>query len=334
MKITEITAEAFDDLAYPEPQASIYQSSCWSDYLVNKKNTPLFIKYTDDNDLCMALAMFILKKDGLLSNKTIAYCPSGYLINFYDDEMLRNFENELSLFLSRYHVNKIIIEPRIVYDSSKLANDALITMLNSFGYTKTRDISSYCLNLKKYKNYKARVGIILKGKNVDDDYSLFADLINNKNDEEYFNIYNSVKKYASLYIIHLDSIKTKRNLLAEIDDCTKFINDNREDYKYIEDIRNKLSQIDEAKSMLNYIDSLEKTYGSDPVLAGACIVNYSGSDHLMFIINRDKMFNADKIIFNTIVENEKEKSITTIDSFTPFSTSEKLELLGEFTRNI
>lgn len=334
MKIVEISAEKFNDLAYSEPFGSIYQSSYWSDYIVSKKNKPLFIKYVDDSDLCLGLAMFILRKESLLSSKLTAYCPCGYLINFYDEEFLKEFDHKLGIFLSNYNVNKIVIEPKIIYEHSKLSNDKLISILNELGYQKTKEINNYVLDIKKYKNAKTRTNIILKTKNVDDDYSLFNSLINNKDNEEYLNIYTCIKPYASLYVTHLDSIKTKRALQEEIDDCTKFINKNRDDYKYIEDIREKLDEIEEVKQILKYIDNLENAYGSDPVLAGVCMIDYSGTCNLAFEVNRDKMFNSENVIFNTVVEDNKAKKIKTIEAFTAFSDSNLYHLLGEFTRHI
>ena len=334
MKVVEITAEVFNDLAYPEPLANIYQSSCWSDYLVSKKNSPLFVKYTDENDLCMALAMFILRKDGRLTSKVTAYCPGGYLINYYDEDLLSEFEKDLTIFLGKYNVNKIIIEPRLVYENSKLANDKLMQTLNHIGYTKTRDIKQYSLPTKRYKIAKTRTGIVLKTKNINNDYSMLANMINNKDDEEYFNIHNCLKPYASLYVCYLDSVKTKRNLEEEINKCTRFINKNRDDYKYIEDIRNKLDQIEEVKDILKYISTLETSYGKDPVLTGVCMIDYSDSAEMAFLIDRDKMLNSQNVIFNTIVEDEKANAVFSIESFQPFSYALEQTLLGEYSRKL
>ena len=59
MKLATISAEDFNLQAYTEPNASIYQSTHYADYMIQKDYKPLFLSYSNDLNVSTALAMLL-----------------------------------------------------------------------------------------------------------------------------------------------------------------------------------------------------------------------------------------------------------------------------------
>lgn len=331
MKISQISVDEFNKLAKCEPCASIYQSSYWSDLMIKKGYEPLFIQYSDDSNMCVALSMFLLKKDSILSFKPTAYSPFGYLINYYDKNLLSMFNHDLVVFLREKKVGKIVIEPSISLHNDKYTNEAVVKSLLECGYIKSKNLFVYNLSTAKHQEHSNTHYIIHKV-NETDERILYSSSIK----EEYLEVYEAIKPNASIYEVKLDSFKTRRTIEEKIIECEEYIKKHKSDYKYIDKIPEKKKEIENYNMIESVVDKFEEKNGIDGLLAIACVCKYAGKCNIMFIVNYDKnnFFEAENALIDKIVEDCKKEGFKNIESLKPFVCADEIELLGEYIMKI
>lgn len=331
MGLTEISVEKFNNLAYAEPDGSVFQNSCWADHEVKNGYRPVFFEYLNEYGTTMALAMFLLKKNSVFKRFT-AFCPNGYLINWYDDDLLRAFNEELVEHLKKYRVNRIVIEPHVAVEK---AGKHVSEVLESIGYQKSREIFTYEIDVANYERNLSDSNIILKVKKTDGDISEFREFFKNNRNSEYLELYQSFKPYTAFYTVSLDSYKSKRAANDNIQECKIYIDEHKEDYKFEQKIAAKEQEIKRINQILAGIEKYEKSHGTDPLIFGMCITEYSDRISKVFSITLDpaNFFNAEAELINKIVEDAHENGCIIVDGSQEFSNAKKTELIGEYTLN-
>ena len=327
MKLTAISAEDFNLQAYTEPNASIYQSTCYSDYMIRNDYRPLFLSYNNDLNVSTALAMLLVKKKSLFFSKFSAYAPKGYLVNYFDTETLKAFSHELAVYLKHEKVDTLIIEPNLPLKD----NEYLIYSMENLGYEKTKSLYEYQLSVPKYQDIKINRNIIVDIQTISDPE--IEETYKAKEDAE---LYNAFKKYVITYEASLDSYRTKLSFKNSIEEHEDFILAHQGDYKYREKVDDRKAQLDNDKALLKYIEEREKAYGVNPVLGICCMIDYAGKHSHLFTLLKDSNdpLGIDKLLLNHIVNEQKRKEVDIIYSQTELPNSERVELLGEFTLNI
>ncbi|MBR4462405.1 MAG: peptidoglycan bridge formation glycyltransferase FemA/FemB family protein [Erysipelotrichaceae bacterium] len=327
MKLATISAEEFNLQAYTEPNASIYQSTYYADYMIKNDYRPLFLSYNNDLNVSTALAMLLIKKKSLFFSKYSAYAPKGYLINYYDTEMLKQFNYDLAIFLKHEKVDTLIIEP----DLPLKDHEYLIFSLENLGYQKTKSLYSYELNVQTYKPIRINRNIILDIKTITEPE--IAETYKAKEEAE---LYHAFEKYVVTYEASLDSYRTKLSFKNSIEDHEDYILSHQGDYKFREKIEERKAALDNDKYLLKCIDEYEKAYGVNPALGICCMLDYSGRHSHLFTLLKDSNdpLGIDKLLLNYIVNEQKRKEVDIIYSQTELPNSERVELLGEFTLNI
>ncbi len=134
--------------------------------LLKKDNdyTPLYLGLIDDTNNVHAATLILEKK---INNKhKYGYVPNGYLINFYNIDLLKTFTIELKTYLKKLNYVYLRINPLInyqVYDSDfilKENNSGIIKELQKLDYDFIPNTSKYKMVLKTndvhstYKNFK------------------------------------------------------------------------------------------------------------------------------------------------------------------------------------
>jgi lipid II:glycine glycyltransferase (peptidoglycan interpeptide bridge formation enzyme) len=327
MKLTAISAEDFNLQAYTEPNASIYQSTYYADYMIKNDYKPLFLSYNNDLNVSTALAMLLVKKKSLFFSKYSAYAPKGYLINYFDTDILKQFSNDLAVYLKNEKIDTLVIEP----DLTLKDHEYLIYSLENLGYQKTKSLYTYEVNVQAYKSIRVNRNIILDVKTINEPE--IAETYKAKEEAE---LYDAFQKYVVTYEASLDSYRTKLSFRNSIEDHEDFILSHQGDYKFREKIEERKAALDNDKYLLKCIDGYEKAYGVNPVLGICCMVEYSDRvSHLFTLLkDRENPLEIDKLLLNHIVNEQKRKEVDIIYSQTELPNSEKVELLGEFTLNI
>jgi len=145
MKIKEISFIEFDEFAKSHPLSSYHQTSLYALLMSNHGYDYDYIGYVDDDNNIHAGALILYKKIGFRSY--YGYAPKGFLIDYFNNELLTNFTRDL---ISYYHNKKfafIKINPEIAIGEITLnphqvkynQNVIIRNNLKNNGYLKLKD---------------------------------------------------------------------------------------------------------------------------------------------------------------------------------------------------
>ncbi len=113
MKLIEIDEKEFTKIADKSPQITFHQTKSWA----NLKSTNGWIHYyvalKDDNE-SKACACLLAKKIPII-NKYIFYSPRGFLIDYKNKELLKEFTNNIKKFIKKKKGIFIKIDPYVSY---------------------------------------------------------------------------------------------------------------------------------------------------------------------------------------------------------------------------
>ena len=181
---------------------------------------PIYLGLIDDNNDVHA-ATLILEK-GINNKHKFGYIPSGYLINFYNLDLLKTFTIELKNYLKKQNYIYVRINPLInyqVYNSDfilKENNSGIINELKKLDYDFIPNTSKYKMLLKTkdinstYKNFKRSLrrninnclkkGIVVY-QGTESDKQDFLNLVENKTRyENMMNLFNNHDNKFEFYL--------------------------------------------------------------------------------------------------------------------------------------
>lgn len=164
MHIIELTELQFKNYSNIHSKKNYKQSVEYAKLKQTNDYRPLYVGLIDDNNNVHA-ASLILEKN--INNKhKSGYIPSGYLINFYNLDLLKTFTIELKNYLKKLNYVYVRINPLInyqIYNSDfilKENNSGIINELKKLDYDLIPNSSKYKMVLKvtdihtTYKNFK------------------------------------------------------------------------------------------------------------------------------------------------------------------------------------
>ena len=115
MKIVELQGEQFKAFEQTFPYKNFYQTEEYGMLMNRHQFNDYYLGLEDDSGKIVA-ATLILVKRGALGFKW-GYCPRGYLIDFKNIELVRNFSTLLIEFLKKRNFMYITLDPIIIYKS-------------------------------------------------------------------------------------------------------------------------------------------------------------------------------------------------------------------------
>ena len=164
MKIIELSELQFMNYSNRHSRKSYKQSVEYAKLKQDNGYTPHYLGLVDDMDNVHAATLLLGKP---INNKyNYGYIPNGYLINFYNLDLLQTFTAELKNYLKKYNFIYIRINPLLkyqVYDSDfvlKSNNSSIINEFKKLGYVFIPNTCKYKMILKAdniqntYKNFK------------------------------------------------------------------------------------------------------------------------------------------------------------------------------------
>lgn len=264
--IKQISLNEFDLFTKSHKLSSFYQTSYYAKSLIDENYE--LIGYFKDNILLSA-SLIILKEKN--SKYKYAISPKGFILDYYDDELLTGFTKEIKEYYKKQAITYITINPEIsigYYDRElnkciQNNNFYLKSFLNSKGYINN-DESNYLIpvtNLKKYNEL------------------LDSKLINEYNDLKFLGLKIEKTNEENIYKIY-DFFKTNNSKLSEIVNFISNFKDNIDifyvkiDYNdYLEKSREILEDETERNNYLNKLlqinnneENLNKKMESDALL--------------------------------------------------------------------
>ena len=182
MIIKEIDANVFNEFASKHILKNFFQTKEYGELMTHSDFSVMYIGGYHE-DLLIAGSLILYKSIG--PNMKYGYAPRGFLIDYYDSELLKEFTKKIKEYFLLKKFAFIKINPEITYATldydkkSKLIvsrNKALIQELKSLGYDKLKDNLYFESLLPKYTPV-----IYLKKYNVD---LLDRDLVQSVRNEE------------------------------------------------------------------------------------------------------------------------------------------------------
>lgn len=339
MHIKELTIAEFNAFSKNHTIGSHYQSSDYALLMAENNYDYDLIGYVDELGVLKAAALILIKKISLTLK--YGYSPKGFLIDYFDQELLKSFTESLKEYYSKKLVF-IKINPEIAI--GEINKDTKITNYNhniiirdylkELGYYKLKDNlyfeSSFprfnaILNLKEYsfetlsKNTKNKIrkaqkkGLIFEEAGLDN-LDIFDEFIKNqKNNTEFFykNYFSIFSKNNSchLFLIKIDYQKYLLNSKELYDQELSHNNEIAEKLITNSDSISINEKMNSDRTLLAYKNDIEfATYGlkenKTTYIAGALVITYNNRVNIVMsgIDKNFKRFNANYYLHYKIIE--------------------------------
>lgn len=341
MYLKELTIAEFDSFALNHQIGSYYQSSSYALFMTENNYDYELLGFVDELGVIKAASLILIKKIGLYR---YGYSPKGFLIDYFDQELLEKFTNAIKDY---YHKKLVFIKinPEIAIGEINLKNKItnynqniiIRDYLKELGYLKLKDNLHFesvlprfngIINLKEYqfnnlaKNTRNKIrkaekrGLeFIKIDRKEED--ILFDFIKNKKkvDPFYYKNYYNVFSRTNQSEMFLVRINYEKYLLNSKELYDKELERNNILSKELisnpnEKIINKKMNSD--KALLSYKNDIEiATKGLsnnlNTYLAGAFVIKYKNRINIVVSgINMSyRAFNANYFLHYSIIEYYK-----------------------------
>ncbi len=112
MKIVELTSNQFDEFARFHPLSNYCQSSKYAIVMSEYGYSYDYIGYVDDDNTIKAASLILTKK--ITAHTKYGYAPKGFLLNYYDQDMLRSFLNDIRRYYKQKDFIFVKFNPEII----------------------------------------------------------------------------------------------------------------------------------------------------------------------------------------------------------------------------
>lgn len=165
MRLVELSIREFENFAYNHPLRSYAQTVNYAKLMGENGYSYDYIGYKDDMDNIVAGSLVLTKK---LKHGKYAYAPKGFLVDYYNTALFKDFFNEVVNYYSKKGCTFIKINPEIIigelnpkrsFAANYNQNVRIIDDLKSLGFKRRREIKpldfifpriSPYINLKNY----------------------------------------------------------------------------------------------------------------------------------------------------------------------------------------
>ena len=138
--VTNIEKGRFEEFNKNHSKSHFLQSYLWGEFAKKEKNLiPHYVGLENDDEKLVATAMMLEKK--LPLGKSYFYVPRGYIIDYNDTNLLKEFTDKLKEYVKKYKAIFIKIDPDNIYHEEandgtiiKENDNTIINNLKSLGY--------------------------------------------------------------------------------------------------------------------------------------------------------------------------------------------------------
>ncbi len=142
MQIVLLDEARFDNFAINHPNHNYYQTSNYGRLMSKHGYNAYYLGLVDDIGNINAASLMIVKNEKNNKRK-MGYAPRGFLIDWNNDELVKEFTEKLKDFLSKRSFTYLKVDPYIVYKEHKIngeekldgeSNLGLVEKLQNLGY--------------------------------------------------------------------------------------------------------------------------------------------------------------------------------------------------------
>lgn len=229
MKLKNLSIFEFDDYSKNHPLGSYHQSSSYALMMSEQGFEYDLLGFVDDNGTIHAASLILYKKLGMFNR--YGYAPKGFLIDYYDVNLLKDFTKALKKYYYKKNFAFIKINPEIsigtvdykhklvTYNKNQIIDSTLrglncrklegsihfetkLPKYNAVQILKNTNLRTVSKNTRNKVNKGIRNGLtLIKGKR--DDLDILFKFIKNKKDYpiyHYYNYYNAFSKNKDIDI--------------------------------------------------------------------------------------------------------------------------------------
>lgn len=361
MHLKELSIAEFDNFALNNPLGSYYQSSNYALFMAENGFDYEFLGLIDELGVIKAASLILIKK--INHKDKFGYAPKGFLIDYFDADLLKVFVEELK----KYYAKKLVFiktNPEIAIGEVKPKtfltnynqNIIIRDYLKEIGFKKLKDNLYFeailprfngIINLAEYsfdklaKNTRNNIrkalkrGLVIE-KSDRNGLDTLMPFINRKKMvgeyyyKSYYNIF-SKDDMCDIFLVKIDYQKYLINSKKLYDE--ELVKNNQLTLKLIEDSSeiNINKKMNSDKALLSYKNDIGvATQGmkenKTTYLAGALVIKYKNRVNIVIsgIDKKYKKFNANYFLHNEILEYYKSNN---------YKFGDLNGLTGDFSKN-
>lgn len=114
MQIVLLDEARFDSFALNHPNCNFYQSSNYGKFMSKNGHNSYYLGLVDDSGDIKAATLITVKNESKDKRK-LAYAPRGFLINWNDDNLVKDFTRLIKDFLIKRGFTYLKVDPLVVY---------------------------------------------------------------------------------------------------------------------------------------------------------------------------------------------------------------------------
>jgi len=335
MKIKELTIQAFEEYVKNSPLKNYMQSVEYARLMGEGKYNYDYIGLVDTSGVILAASLVLWRKIGL--NVRYGYAPKGFLLNYYDENLLKTFTDKIKEYYSKKNMAFIKINPEIVvgeidnktYEFKETPNIRLKKDLENHGYIKLKDnlyfeamnprFNAYIdlknSNIKKYskanrnkvRNSKRKGLYIEKG--TEDDLESYLNLSTSDKPLSYYRmLYNIFEEKLDIILVKVNYenyIKNSQELYEKELEKNSLYNEIIHRSTKQNDLNRKMASDVLLCTIKNEIIEATKelSTNNNQIVAGALVVKYDNRVHIIdSLYNKDSNLNANYFLYDAIIE--------------------------------
>ena len=160
MKIVELSNNQFDEYSKTHPLGSYCQESKYALVMTDYGYSYDYIGMVDDSNRILAAALILTKR--IKGNIKYGYSPKGFLINYYDKELLKMFLKLLTEHYKKQDFIFIKFNPEIIIGETTLKNNLvmnyngnvrIIDDLKAYNVKRRLELKEFDLMMPKFNAY-------------------------------------------------------------------------------------------------------------------------------------------------------------------------------------
>jgi len=242
MRLYEVPKTVFDEFSAKNKIRNFYQTSEYGDWMEKRGYKCMYLAFMDEARTIHAATLIIYKN--VFGDYRYGYAPRGFLINYNDEELFKDFTKHIKMFLKAKNFAYLKIDPPLIYRSRNKEgkiivggkdNTTLINKMKKLGYihlgfntnfealkprwnavikldkNENEMFNSFSKDIRNKINNSMRKGLeVFKGS--EKDIPIFYNFIKknyNRPISYYYDYYEIFKKrdMIDLYLVKLDPIK-------------------------------------------------------------------------------------------------------------------------------
>lgn len=249
MHLKQLNIFEFDNFVLNNPLGNYHQSSSYALYASEQGYDYDLLGFVDNDNNIHAATLIISKKLGMF--KRYGYAPKGFIIDYYNEELLENFLNALKKYYYRKNFAFIKINPEIAigtvdYQNKKVnynQNIKINTILKKHNFRSFEGIKHFETKIPKYnaiqllkktnintvsKNTRNKIHKSIRNglsfeKGTRDDIKILYEFIKNKKKHSinhYYNYYNAFSKNDNIdiFLVKIDFEECLINLRQQYEE--------------------------------------------------------------------------------------------------------------------